>query len=60
MNIVTDWEAPVIPTLDQAEKQLVRTSTSYFNDIKDPVNSPNDRKNMRINTSSLFVNEQNK
>ena len=53
MNILTSWRVPDIPELIDAPEALVRTSTSYFDDIDDPTTTPNDRKNMRIKDRSI-------
>lgn len=53
MNILTSWHDPAIPELVDAPEALVRTSTSYFDNIVDPTTTPNDRKNMRIKGESI-------
>lgn len=53
MNILTNWPVPDIPELVDAPEALVRTSTSYFDNIVDPTTTPNDRKHMRIKGGSI-------
>ena len=56
MNFLTSWHTPVIPKLIDSPEALVRTSTSYFDNIADPTTTPNDRKNMRIKDTSIINN----
>ena len=51
MHIISNWDAIIITETDVK----VRDSTLYFDDIDNPINTPRDRKNMRVKEDSLYV-----
>lgn len=51
MHIISNWDEIIITETTPN----VRDSTLYFDDIDNPVNTPRDRKNMRVKEDSLYI-----
>ena len=43
----TGWIVPDIPEVSTIGRPLVRSSTVYYDNIEDPIKTPNDKKNMK-------------
>lgn len=54
--IKSRWKTPKI----EREDSKRRNSTVYFDDISDPTKTPNDSKNMRLNSTKSLTPESEK